>query len=211
MKKIFGIIFNFLFCFSLFAKEDVLYANVLQELDAQSVSQLDFKIMRMNLLLNDKYKGLKRFITISYFFDSYEDYFCVDTEFKANSTVPIYEVKQVMCYKDQLDSNLIVCEVFISEEYENFTVKNRVEKIKSIYQEILETAKSIIHPSFNDNYLKVIIQTEKSEINTNKNFSEIPFEDTSFLLTSKIQKEIWAIWKNGIPYYQDILFNDPKN
>lgn len=204
MRKITFLIILSLLSLPLLADNSSSYDEIFEELSNTPVSQLDFRIQKLNLLLNDKIKGLR--VNQSFYFNNSDDNFHFGYSFSK------YYVESVICYKDQINPRLIVCEVSTSHDFNKISIRKRVEKTKNIYVKILEFAKSTLHPSFDESHLKIILKSENlgRKYLTSDEIKQIQEEYPEFTFTNgfqEIQEEkVLMIWENGVPHYQDAFF-----
>lgn len=173
-------------------------------LELEPAGKDDLKIIQLHLMLNHKTKGVVRRVT----------YTILSENDSLGSSISRQYVKCVDCYKDSIQSKVVVCELVLNDL--NLIRKN-ISIIKGIYQAILSQAKSIISSSFEQADLRVIMKAE--EVAEAKYVSSEGFEElhraiekididqlyVNSLLTNPKEK-ILVVWEDGIPYYQDAFF-----
>lgn len=172
------------------------YNDVFQELSTTPVSQLDFRIYQ----LNDAIRNFRKTVHAEYIDVEWNDWVC-------SYTAILRMCDEVSCYKDPTNPNIVVCEV-ISDIRQVIETKKKIKKSQYIHDTILNLAKTIIHPSFNQANLRVIIKRQKlvNPLIVDHLPQTEDFDD--FLFSHIQQQETLVIWENGIPHYQDAFYSD---
>ncbi len=197
-KILFPCLFSCAFLnFSLFAENEDTFPGILQELSSRPASQLEVKILQLNLLLNDQSIGLTRAFNCS-----------LPDHFKQGKMklcpFSVRFADQAKCYQDPANSQLLICEILLSDDVKDILDKSIKAMISEIlYSQALSLTKSFIHSSLDPSHFKVIIK--KRITLTIENF-EVICSDPLFST-----ENIWVTWENGSPSYQQAFFDQAKS
>lgn len=197
-KILFSCLFSCAFLnFSLFAENEDTFPAILQELSSRPASQLDIKLLQLNLLLNDQSIGLTRAFNCSL-----PDHFNEGKMKLCPFSVRLAD--QAKCYQDPANSQLLTCEILLSDDVKDILDKSIKTMISEIlYLQALVLTKSFIHSSLDPSHFKVIIKKRITlTIKNCEAFCSDPLFST---------ENIWVTWENGSSSYQPAFFDQAES